>query len=70
MPHAGRPPAQPETPEATRVKHGHAGQPWDTQVTEKKLQWALTHIFLNTLRTSPRIAELSWSISGRRRKRI
>lgn len=40
------------------------------QITENKLQWAWTYIFLNRLRTSPGIAELSWNISGRRRKRI
>lgn len=40
------------------------------QITENKLQWAWTYIFLNRLRTSPGIAELSWNVSGRRRKRI
>lgn len=57
-------------------RHGHRAQSWQghsagaARITENKLQWALTHIFHNVLRTSPGIAELSWSISGRRRKRI
>lgn len=40
------------------------------QITENKIQWALTYIFLYIPRTSLGIAQLSWNVSGRRRKRI
>lgn len=68
--HTGRPKALTETPWSPQSVTAVQGVARVAPITENKLQWALTYIFLNMLRTSPGIAELSWSISGRRRKRI